>query len=490
MSMREPLFKLLRQPQSVPLGGRRVLVLGLGESGLSASRWLLREGAIVRVADTRAQPPGAAALRAEGAALELRCGAFEPALLDGVELVCTSPGLSLEEPLVREAFARGLPILGDIELFAWAVRRRGGENRHTPAPPEPVLAITGTNGKTTATALTGHLLRSAGIDCEVAGNIGPAALDALLRRASTRPQAWVLELSSYQLETTWSLAPQAATLLNISEDHLDRYASMADYAAAKVRIFGGARVAVVNRDDAASAALAGTAARTEAAVSYGLDAPPRAQDWGLIRRSDGEWLARGAHAVLRADELAIAGRHNVANALAACALAGTLHQSLGVAPAALAAGLRSFRGLPHRVERIAERRGVIWYDDSKGTNVGATLAALRGLAPRDGRGRVVLIAGGEGKGQNFAPLAEPVRENARAVLLIGRDAPLLEAALAPGAVGLERCASLEAAVQRAAAIAQPGDVVLLSPACASFDMFRDYRQRGDAFAAALRVLGG
>jgi UDP-N-acetylmuramoylalanine--D-glutamate ligase len=477
MSMREPLFKLLRQPEPAPLGGKHVLVLGLGESGLSVARWLARQGSRVRVADSRAQPPQAAALAAEHPAIELRCGAFDPRLLEGIELLCVSPGISLEEPLVREAFARAMPILGDIELFAWRVRADAGSK---------VLAITGTNGKTTVTALTGHLLRAAGVDCEVAGNIGPAALDALMRRAGKPPRAWVLELSSYQLETTWSLAPDAAVLLNLSEDHLDRYASMADYAAAKARIFSGARLQLVNRDDPPSAALASPAAR----ASFGVDAPPRPQDWGLSRAGGEQWLVRGAERILPVSELPLAGTHNIANALAACALASALDSTLGVRPETLAAGLRSFRGLPHRLERIAERRGVAWYDDSKGTNVGATLSALRGIAPRDGSGRVVLIAGGEGKGQDFTPLAAPARESARGVLLIGRDAPLIERALAASAVPVERCESLEAAVARAAVLARPGDVVLLSPACASFDMFRDYKHRGEAFAAALQALGG
>ena len=458
MSMREPLFNLLPRPEPVALAGRRVLVLGLGDSGLSAARWIERQGGTPRVADTRAEPP-----RVKDFGGELRTGPFSESLLEGVSLVCLSPGLPLREVVVQAAVARGIPVIGDIELFAWHVRAEAASR---------VLAVTGTNGKTTVTALTGHLLRAAGIDCEVAGNIGPAALDALMRRRAP-PAAWVLELSSYQLETTWSLAPDAATVLNLSEDHLDRYAGMEDYAAAKARVFLGEGVQVLNRDDSRSMAFA-LADREQ--VSFGLGAPAAAGQWGVVNDA----LHEGALPVLPVGELQIHGAHNVANALAACALA----RSLGASREALAQGLRSFKGLPHRLQLLAERGAVAWYDDSKGTNVGATVAALTGL------GRpALLIAGGEGKGQDFAPLAPAVAAHARRVLLIGRDAPLIERALAASGVPLERCATLEQAVARAAQLAQPGDAVLLSPACASFDMFRDYRHRGEAFAAALHALG-
>ncbi|MDA8109215.1 MAG: UDP-N-acetylmuramoyl-L-alanine--D-glutamate ligase, partial [Betaproteobacteria bacterium] len=429
-----------------------------------------REGARARVADTRAAPPRAEALRASVPQAELHTGPFAPGLLDGADLVCISPGLSLGEPVVREAQRRGIPVLGDIELFAWRVRgARAGK----------VAAITGTNGKTTVTALTGHLLRAAGIDCEVAGNIGPAALEALMRRldAGRLPAVWVLELSSYQLETTWALEPDAAAMLNLSEDHLDRYAGLEDYGAAKARVFLGEGVQVLNRDDARSLALALPGRER---VTFGLGIPPRPEDFGVINVQGTRWLAQGANALARVEDLPLAGWHNVANALAAAALA----RSLGARYAALAAGVLGFQGLPHRLQRIALRAGVAYYDDSKGTNVGATVAALRGLAQT-----CVLIAGGDGKGQDFAPLAQPVGELARRVLLIGRDAPRIAAALEPSGVPVERCASLEDAVARAARAAQPGDAVLLSPACASFDMFRDYRHRGEVFAAAVKALG-
>jgi len=447
--MREPAFQLLPRPERVHLADKRVLVLGLGDTGLSVARWAEHHGARVRVADTRATPP-------RQFAGDVRLGAFTSALLEGVELLCISPGLSLEDPLIAEALARGVPVLGDVELFAW-------ENR------APVLAVTGTNGKSTVTALAGHLLRSAGIDAEVAGNISPPVLEAAMRR-KTPPAVWVVELSSYQLETQWSLNPRAAAMLNLSEDHLDRYAGTTQYGAAKARIFQGDGVQVLNRDDRASAAMALPGRRV---ISFGPDAPRSDDALGV---ADG-WLIEGSCRIVEVGALPIHGAHNAANALAACALV----RAFGLPREKLAAGLKSFRGLPHRLELVATRDGVQWYDDSKGTNVGATIAALRGLGKR-----AVLILGGEGKGQDFSPLRAPVREFAAQVLLIGRDAPLIEAALA--GLPTERCATLEAAVRRAAGLVKPGEAVLLSPACASFDMFRDYKQRGEAFAAAVRAL--
>jgi UDP-N-acetylmuramoylalanine--D-glutamate ligase len=446
--MREPAFQLLPRPERMDLAGRRVLVLGLGDSGLSAARWAERHGARVRVADTRSAPPR----RFAG---DVHLGAFTPALLDSVELICISPGLSLADPLISEALARGIPVLGDVELFAW-------QNR------SPVLAITGTNGKSTVTALVGHLLKSAGIDAEVAGNISPPVLDAAMKRRAP-PAAWVLELSSYQLEATWSLNPRAAAMLNLSEDHLDRYAGLGEYGAAKARIFQGDGVQVLNRDDAASAAMALPGRKV---LTFGLD-QPKVASLGLAQG----WLVEGSDRIVEAAALPIHGAHNVANALAACALA----RAFGLPRERLAAGLKSFRGLPHRLELVATRAGVHWYDDSKGTNVGATIAALRGLGKK-----AVLILGGEGKGQDFSPLRAPVSQFASSVLLIGRDAPLIGAALA--GLPTERCGSLEDAVRRAAQVARPGEAVLLSPACASFDMFRDYQHRGEVFAAAVRSL--
>ena len=462
MNMRPPSFSTLARPQPMALAGKRVLVLGLGDTGLSVMNWVKSEGGVVRAADTRAAPPGRKAFSGE-----LHTGAFKVSLLKDVDLVCISPGLSLREEIVQTAITRNIPVVGDIELFAWNVRARAGEK---------VLAVTGTNGKSTVTALTGHLLRSAGIDCEVAGNISPPALVALMKRVKKHPAVWVLELSSYQLETTWSLEPDAAVLLNLSEDHLDRYAGLADYAEAKARVFMGTGAQLLNRCDSVSMALA---LRGRNQVTFGGDAPPVTEDFGIVEAGGRDWLARGAERLLAVDELPLSGAHNVSNALAACALA----HLAGVPLAALAQGLRSFRGLPHRMERVALRGGVEWLDDSKGTNVGATVAALKGLSKK-----AVVILGGEGKGQNFAPLVPAVRERAKQVLLIGRDAALIEQAIRQAGVPMETCSSLEAAVARAARIAESGDAVLLSPACASFDMFRDYKHRGEAFVAAVMGL--
>ncbi len=459
--MREAAFSLLRKPSAMKLQGKRVLVLGLGDTGHSVANWVASQGGTVRAADTRAAPP-----RMKDFAGELHAGKFKVSLLRDVDLVCISPGLSLEDELIQAAVAKSIPVVGDIELFAWAVARENAGK---------VLAVTGTNGKSTVTALTGHLLRSAGVDCEVAGNISPPALDALLKRRKP-PAAWVLELSSYQLETTWSLAPVASAMLNLSEDHLDRYAGLAEYASAKARIFAGGGAQVLNRCDATSMALS-LAGRTQ--VTFGLDRPEMPEDFGIGNSADAGWLVRGAERILRVAELPLAGAHNASNALAACALA----HLAGVPLTALAQGLRSFRGLPHRMERVALRGGVEWLDDSKGTNVGATVAALKGLSRK-----AVLILGGEGKGQNFAPLAPAIRERAKHVLLIGRDAALIEKAIAASGVPMERVESMEQAVARAAQLSASGGTVLLSPACASFDMFRDYKHRGDVFAAAVKGL--
>jgi UDP-N-acetylmuramoylalanine--D-glutamate ligase len=457
--MREPAFSLLQGPARMDLRGKRALVLGLGDTGLSAADWIARQGGNVRIADTRVSPP-----RRYEFSGEFHGGAFNESLLRGVDLVCVSPGLSLDNPLIQEAVANAIPVLGDIELFAWHVRGNTASK---------VVAVTGTNGKTTVTSLTGHLLRAAGVDCEVAGNIGPAALSALSKRIDlgTAPAVWVLELSSYQLETTWQLEPDAAAMLNLTEDHLDRYAGLADYGAAKARIFQGSGVQILNRDDARSMAMARA---NGARMTFGLGAPATAWDFGVENGA----LVQGEKRLLEIKDLQIHGAHNVANALAASALA----LSMGIPLERIRTGLCTFKGLPHRLERVATLNGVEWYDDSKGTNVGATVAALSGL-----RKSTILIAGGEGKGQDFSPLRAPVKKFSTHVLLIGRDAPLIEKALS--GVRVERCATLEAAVRRAAEIARPGEAVLLSPACASFDMFRDYKHRGEAFAAAVRGLG-
>lgn len=468
------------------LSGKHVLVLGLGESGLALARWCLRQGARVRVADTRSTPPFATALREQASAAELVTGEFSDGLLTGIDILALSPGLPAGLMLVLQARLKGIVVVGEIELFAHALTEL-----HSIAEMPRVIAITGTNGKTTTTALSGHLCKTAGYDVEVAGNISPAALTALLDRVErgTLPRVWVLELSSFQLETLNSLNADAATVLNISDDHLDRYISLDEYAEAKARIFGSGEgctphqgTQVINRDDTRVRRMV-IAGRP--LLTFGLDVPAHPHDFGLMQRGGENWLAQGDLPLLPLSKLPINGLHNAANALAALALC----TALGLPMDRLLAGLQTFHGLPHRVERVGEIAGVTYYDDSKGTNVGATLAALEGqLAGPDHK--VVLIAGGDGKGQDFSPLHAAVAQAARAVVLIGRDAAKIEAVLQGCGVPLHVEADMAAAVAKAAKLAEPGDAVLLSPACASLDMFRNYAHRAEVFIAAVHDLNG
>lgn len=450
------------------LNGKRVLVVGLGETGLAMAAWLVRQGARVRVADSRAQPPNVDALRRVAPDAELLTGPFAGAVFTNIDLIAISPGVPVQTAQVQAAQARGVPVVSEIELFAWGVRRL--------SPSARIVAITGSNGKTTTTALTGALCAAAGLRTGVAGNISPAALAALMAAedADALPEVWVLELSSFQLETTHTLNADAATVLNVSEDHLDRYAGMDDYAAAKARIFKGASVMVLNRDDARSLA-AGRCGRKLA--TFGLDAAPRAADYGLV---DG-WIVRGTEKLIALADLKLVGAHNAANAMAALALC----EAVGIAPRTVLPALAAFRGLAHRVEFVAALGGVDYYDDSKGTNVGATLAALQGM----GR-KVAIILGGDGKGQDFSPLKAALAAHGRAAALIGRDAGAIAAALEGSGVPLQRCADMDEAVRWCAGQAQAGDAVLLSPACASLDMYRNYAHRAEVFVAAVRGLEG
>lgn len=460
------------------LTGKRVLVIGLGESGLAMARWCALRGAHLRVVDSRSAPPGLDALREDAPLADIRSGdraAADPAVLDGIELVALSPGLDPRVGLAAEAYRRGLPITGEMDLLAQALDELDVREQTR------ILAITGTNGKTTTTALAAALARSVGIDAVAAGNISPAALDVLMERlevGASLPACWVLELSSFQIETMHALNPQAATVLNVTDDHLDRYADLEAYAATKAAIFQGDGVQVLNRDDARVRAMALAGRR---AIRFGASAPQGDGDYGIADIDGRPWLMRGPQRLIALADLPLAGRHNAANALAALALC---EAGLGIEPQRLIGGLIAFRGLPHRLELVAERAdGVRYYDDSKGTNVGATVAALEGMdCP------VVLIAGGDGKGQDFAPLAPALARKARAVLLIGRDARRIEQAVAGCGVVLEHAADLDAAVQRADRLAQPGDAVLLSPACASLDMFRNYAHRAEVFVAAVHRL--
>jgi len=467
------------------LSGKHVLVLGLGESGLAMTRWCLRNGAHVRVADTRLEPPALPLLRkliAEGAQAEFHAGEFAKSLLEGIDMLALSPGLSPGMLVVFEARSRSIPVVGEIELFAQALRELGARDPDEQARYAKVLAISGTNGKTTTTALTAHLCRCAGRDAEIAGNISPAALDALMSRldAGRLPEIWVLELSSFQLETMETLNADAATVLNVSDDHLDRYVDLDEYAIVKSRIFSGGGVQVLNRNDERVRKMA-RAGRW--LVSFGLDAPGMLEDFGLRERAGEFWLVQGDHFLLPLAQLPLSGLHNAANILAALALC----HAIGLPLARLVDGLKSFKGLPHRVEKVADIGGVGFFDDSKGTNVGATVAALEGQLAGPA-GKVVLIAGGDGKGQDFSPLRAAVRSHARGVVLIGKDADKIAAALGDCGVPMRYAKDMDAAVRAAAAVALAGDAVLLSPACASFDMFRNYVQRAEVFVAAVRAL--
>ncbi len=449
------------------LKDKRVLVLGLGDTGLSALRWLNSQGAHLSVADTRQAPPGLAQMKQELPQVKVHLGPFSAPIFDQAEIVVSSPGVTLNEPQIQNAIKRGIPVIGDVELFA----------QHRPNGAK-VIAITGANGKSTVTTLVGVMCKAAGLNTIVAGNIGLPVLDAL---AMPAPDVYVLELSSFQLETTYSLGADATTVLNISEDHMDRYASMADYVAAKARIFQGGGIQVLNRDDYYSRNMA---IQGRVPVTFGSDAPPTATDYGLLEIEGEVWLMRGETRLLPMRELRIAGLHNACNALAALALCHTI----GLEHAPLLAALREFKGLPHRVEWVADIDGVDFYDDSKGTNVGATCAALAGLR-RNGRPQqTVLIAGGDGKEQDFTPLRDVVAAHARAVVLIGRDGPQIAAALAETGTKLLTADTLEQAVDAAFAAAVPGDAVLLSPACASFDMFRNYVHRAEVFIDAVQRL--
>ena len=489
--------------------GKNALVLGLGESGLAMALWLARSGARVRVADTREAPDRLPALREAIADVEFIAGPFNAALLHGVDFIAVSPGLAPNRELaeiVPAAAAASVPVWGEIELFAQALKALKEERGYAPK----VIAITGTNGKTTVTSLTGELCERAGQTVRVAGNISPAALD-VLREVSdngTLPQVWVLELSSFQLHTTCSLNADAATVLNVTQDHLDWHGDMAAYAADKKRIFGEDTVRVLNRDDTLVMQMADPTGEN---VTFGTDAPVLADCMGLHNERGVVWLATAVPGeevekkkrkkndpppepvecfvknLMPADALQIRGLHNAANALAALALC----RAIGLPFAPLLHGLREYRGQPHRVELIGAINEIEYYDDSKGTNVGATVAALVGLGKSftGENQRLVLIAGGDGKGQDFSPLAEPVSRYVRAVLLIGRDAPPLREALEPSGVTLEDCGTdLPLAVKRASELAQAGDAVLLSPACASMDMFKNYAHRAQVFIDTVREI--
>ncbi len=445
----------------------KTLIVGLGKTGVSCARYLRAQGVMAAVTDSRDNPPGLENLRQEMPDLAVFVGGFRPEVFAAAERLVVSPGVALAEPLIQEALARGVSVVGDVELFARAAEA-------------PICAITGSNGKSTVTSLVGLMARLDGRAVAVGGNLGEPVLDLLDPAANL----YVLELSSFQLETTRSLEARVAVCLNLSPDHMDRYASLEAYAAAKAGIYAGAEIAVVNRDDPRALAMVEANPPTTGLTLGFTLSTPGPDDYGPREHDGAIWLCRGERPLMPASDLLLPGRHNLANALAALALA----EACGLDSHACIEALRQFRGLDHRTQFVAERRGVRWYDDSKGTNPGATIAALEGLAdPEHGR-LVVLIAGGDGKGADFTPLGPAVARAARAVVLIGRDAPAIGRVLAEG-TRVTNALDMADAVRQADALAEPGDRVLLSPACASFDMFDDYIHRGRVFAEAVRRLG-
>jgi len=441
------------------------VVVGLGKTGVSCLRYLARRGVRVSATDSRPSPPGLAELGDLARNIDIRLGGFDLSLLDGASLVLMSPGVSMDEPIAVTARARGIDVLGDVELFARGVHALGTNT--------PVIGITGTNGKSTVTTLVARMAAAAGRRVLAGGNLGEPALDLL---EEPTPDLYVLELSSFQLETTTSLTLQAAVVLNVTADHLDRYGSVAAYAGAKARIYARAKTLVLNADDPWVMAMR----KGEIAQRVTFSIERADTDFLLLRSGQQTFLARKGVALMNVSRMKITGLHNASNALAALALG----EAVGLPMPAMLEALETFPGLSHRSAWVADIDRVRYIDDSKGTNVGATLAAVAGMP-----GPLVMIAGGEGKGQDFTPLADAFRGKVRATVLIGKDAPALAAVL-QGVCKISRATSMEQAVAQARQAALPGDTVLLSPACASLDMFRDYGHRGDAFAAAVHSMPG
>jgi UDP-N-acetylmuramoylalanine--D-glutamate ligase len=498
------------------LKDRHILILGLGASGLAMARWCARCSAHVTVADTRAEPPQLEPLRELLPQARFVGGPFSADLVaPDVQAVFRSPGLSPEQaaPVLAAARERGIEVGGELSIFADALAELHAREHYAPA----VLAVTGTNGKTTVTALAGQLVERSGRTVAVAGNIGPTLLATLAEKidAGALPQVWVIELSSFQLETAGAFEPTAAAVLNVTQDHLDWHGTMQAYAAAKARVFGKSALMILNREDPLVMRMLPEPVRVKGGrmeqrsfLTFGGDMPQRPGDYGIEVVSGMAWLVRALEAdetqrrrprsapalaqggaeeevhiqrLMPADALRIRGRHNAINALSALALAGAAGCALGP----MLYGLREYRGEPHRVEPVGIINQVEYFDDSKGTNVGATVAALEGLGAER---KVIVILGGEGKGQDFSPLAAPVARHVRAAVLIGRDAPQIRAALAQAGVPLLDAATMQEAVSLAAQSASAGDAVLMSPACASFDMFRNYPHRAEVFRAAVQSI--
>ena len=452
----------------------QTLIVGLGATGLSCARFLRQRGETVAVIDSRSTPPALQQLQNEMPEVQAFCGGFDMSVMKTAQRIVLSPGISLQEPSIAAAAHRGAEIFGDIELFA----------THADAP---VVAITGSNGKSTVTALVGEMAKAAGFNVKVGGNIGTPALD-LLQSESEREAPmdfYILELSSFQLETTHSLNAYVAVVLNVSPDHMDRYHDINEYAAAKQKIYQGDGVLVINGDDPWVVAMESTFKQPlsqqkadRRVIRFTLQSPKQ-DEFGIQSVGGEQWLAFGNNRLLNTQALRIAGKHNQANALAALALG----DAMGIPMNVMLDVLREFPGLPHRTQWVATVNGVSWYNDSKGTNVGATVAAVTGMP-----GTKVLIAGGDGKGADFTPLkAMAVNHDVKAVVLIGRDGPIIATAL-DGVVPVSYATDMLDAVNQANDLSSPGDCVLLSPACASFDMFTNYVARGNAFEQAVKRL--
>ena len=450
--------------ERTPASSGHALVVGLGETGLSCVRHLAGLRRKVVAVDSRERPPRLASVESEFPGVEVRCGGFDAPVFDAAAEIVVSPGVSVREPALRAAAARGVRIVGDVELFARAADA-------------PVVAITGSNGKSTVTSLVSAMARRSGVRAGCGGNLGPPALSLLGRGY----ELYVLELSSFQLETTSALRPAAATVLNVSPDHLDRYESFDEYVAAKRRVFSGDTVVVANLDDPLASRLGGDRGP---AIGFSTRAHPRARWYveGSEGASNEAWIMRRGAPVMPVDSIPLAGLHNVSNVLAAFALG----DAVGLDPGAMSAAAGAWAGLPHRCETVASRGGVLWINDSKGTNVGATVAAIDGVGAQ---GPIVLIAGGLAKGADFSPLLAPARRHVRCAVLIGRDAPLIDAAL-DRSIEIRHAPDLAAAVDTAAEAARAGDTVLFSPACASFDMFASFEARGDAFRQLVLARAG
>ena len=440
----------------------KTIIVGLGKTGLSCARFLASRGIPFAVMDDRARPPELDNIRKLLPDVALYLGELNRDLLCSADELILSPGLPRSHPAIREAADNGVALTGDIELFT----------QHAGAP---VIAVTGANGKSTVASLISAMVEQSGLHVLLGGNIGTPALDLL---AQDNPDFYVLELSSFQLELVTSLNAAAAVVLNVSADHMDRYPDLQTYAAAKQRIYRGDGVMIINADDAYSSSMAEA---NRDLIRYSLHVPAAENEFGVAGRDGRDWLALGSQYLLPAEELSLKGRHNIANALAALALG----RAVGLPMPPMLHTLKTFVGLPHRCQRVGSINGVEWINDSKGTNVGATCAAIAGLG---GRKDLILIAGGEGKGADFSPLRGPVAEHVHSVFVIGRDAARIAAAL-DGCTKIIHATSLEAAVEAAAQMARPGEKVLLSPACASFDMFRDYQERGELFIQAVNRLG-